>query len=55
MSKIQSDFRYLLLPSDTKLVAAFGRVALAHAHLDHVIRMTLKTLTGVSMQEAWDA
>ncbi|MGH7485498.1 MAG: hypothetical protein ACREMY_07825 [bacterium] len=43
------------VPDDPTLLAAPGRVALRHAHLDHILRMTIKTLGNVSVQEALDA
>jgi hypothetical protein len=46
---------YPNVPDDPALLAALGRVALHHAHLDNALRMTIKTLGGVSVQEALDA
>jgi hypothetical protein len=56
MSKI-SDSRMVgfHVPNDEKLLAAFGIVSIRHGHLDHILRMTVKTLTGVSLREAMDA
>lgn len=42
----------LKLPTDADLLAAAGRVALAHAHLEHVLRMTVKSLARVRIAEA---
>jgi hypothetical protein len=44
------------VPSDRPdLLAAVGRVALRHAHLDHEMKLTIKTLAGVTAREAFDA
>jgi hypothetical protein len=40
------------VPSDQKVLAAFGEVALRHEHMNHVLRMTMKSLTGVTPAEA---
>jgi hypothetical protein len=44
-------FRYLRLPDDLELLAAVGRVALRHGHLELILRRTVKTLTEVSVEE----
>lgn len=36
--------RYLTIPDDTALLAAIGRVAVAHAQLDYVLRLTIKVM-----------
>lgn len=41
--------------TDTELLQALGRVALAHGQMEHVLRMTVKSLSGLSVQEALDA
>lgn len=43
------------IPKDQALLAAFGEVALRHEQLSHVLRMTIKTLTCIQVQEALDA
>ena len=43
------------IPQDAGLLGALGIIALRHAHLDHILRMTIKTLSNVSVQEALDA
>ena len=43
------------LPDDPALLAAVGRVAIRHGQLDHVLRMMVKTLTGITIEEALDA
>ena len=42
----------LSLPDDTRLLEAAGRVALAHGQLELMLRMTIKTLTGLTVDEA---
>jgi hypothetical protein len=43
------------VPDDTKLLAAFGEVALRHEHLNHILRMTIKTLARLRPDEAINA
>lgn len=43
------------LPSDDKILAAIGTIALRHGQLDNALRMTIKDLTGVEKTEALDA
>jgi hypothetical protein len=43
------------VPEDPALLAAFGEVTLRHEHLSHILRMTIKTLAGLSVDEALDA
>jgi hypothetical protein len=45
----------LELPKYPKLLQAIGRVALAHGQLEHILRMTIKALSGLSVQKALDA
>lgn len=45
----------LELPEDPKLLQAIGRVAVAHGQLEYILRMTIKVLSGLSVQEALDA
>jgi hypothetical protein len=40
------------VPSDEGLLAAFGQVALRHEHMNHILKMTIKSLTGVTPAEA---
>jgi hypothetical protein len=42
------------IPTDESLLAAVGRVAIAHAHLDNVLRMTIRSILGMSVNEALD-
>lgn len=43
------------IPEDEKLLAAFGTIALRHEHLNHILRMTIKSLTDLTPEEALDA
>lgn len=43
------------VPSDKDLLAAIGEVALRHEHLNHILRMTIKTLARLDIDEALDA
>jgi len=45
----------LHVPEDNALLAAFGEVALRHEHLNYILRMTIKTLARLSVDEALDA
>lgn len=45
----------LEIPTDAELLQAAGRVALAHGQIEHTLRMTVKSLSGLSVQEALDA
>ena len=43
------------VPQDAEYLAAVGAVAITHAQLDHALRMMIKTLSEVSIQEAMKA
>jgi hypothetical protein len=43
------------IPEDSNLLGALGLVSLRHAHLDYILRMTIKSVAGVSIGEALDA
>ena len=43
------------IPDDKDLLASIGEVALRHEHLNHILRMTIKTLAGLRPDEALDA
>ena len=43
------------VPEDDRVLHALGLISLRHAHLDHILRMTIKTLAEVSIEEALDA
>jgi hypothetical protein len=40
---------------DPDFLHAIGEVSICHGQLDHMLRMTIKTLTAVSVEEALDA
>jgi hypothetical protein len=46
---------YFALPDDPELLAKVGAIALRHAHLDRALTMTIKTLAGLSAEQAVDA
>ena len=46
---------YFSLPDDNVLLAAIGEVTLRHEHLNHMLRMTIKTLARLSVNDAVDA
>jgi hypothetical protein len=43
------------VPADKDLLAAYGEVTLRHEHLNHVLRMTIKTIAGLEVDEALNA
>lgn len=45
----------LHIPADRDLLAAIGEVTLRHEHLNHILRMTIKTLARLDVDEALDA
>lgn len=45
----------LAIPSDPDLIEALGRMAIAYSHLELVLRYTVKTLSGLSIEKALDA
>jgi hypothetical protein len=49
----QKDTRWLVphLPDDPALLAALGRVSISHSFLDFVLRRTIKTLSGLTVEE----
>jgi hypothetical protein len=40
------------VPEDQELLAAFGEVALRHEHMNHILKMTIKSLAGSTPAEA---
>jgi len=40
------------IPEDNELLAAFGEVALRHEHMNHILKMTIKSLAGLTPNEA---
>ena len=43
------------IPDDRELLAVFGEVAVRHEHLNYILRMTIKTLANLGIEEALDA
>lgn len=43
------------VPEDQQLLAALGEVSLRHEHLNHILKMTIKTLARLTPAEAIDA
>ena len=43
------------VPEDRELLAALGEIALRHEHLNHILKMTIKSLADVTPQEAISA
>jgi hypothetical protein len=43
------------VPQDSELLAAVGEVAIRHEQLSHILKMTIKSLTGVAPEEALKA
>src|ERR1700733_7993586 len=43
------------VPDDLQFLAAWARVSIRHAHLEYSLRMMVRTLEGLSIQEALDA
>ena len=44
----------LELPKDPELLAAIGRISIRHGQLDHSLKLTIKSILGVSIPEAVD-
>lgn len=43
------------VPDDPAFLAAVARVTICHAHLDYCLRLCIKSLAGLSIEEALDA
>ena len=43
------------VPEVRELLAAYGELSLRHEHLNHILRMTIKSLAGLEVAEALDA
>ncbi len=43
------------VPEDPAIQALLGIITVRHAHLEYVLRMTIKTLTGMDIEKALDA
>ncbi|HXW84995.1 MAG TPA: hypothetical protein VEJ86_11355, partial [Candidatus Binataceae bacterium] len=44
-----------LVPEDPEFLQAVARVTICHAHLDYALRMCIRSLAGVTIEEARDA
>jgi hypothetical protein len=43
------------IPQDPETLAAVGEVAIRHEHLNRILRMTIKTLAGITVEQATKA
>ena len=43
------------VPEDPEWLKAFGRASVVHTHLDHILRMLIKTLANVTVEVALNA
>jgi len=43
------------VPQDDELLVALGEVTIRHEHLNHILKMTIKSLAEISPAEAFDA
>ena len=43
------------IPGDEAVLAAVGKIALRHGQLDYILRMTVKTVAGLSLKDGIDA
>jgi hypothetical protein len=43
------------IPEDQNILVLIGMISLRHSHLDYILRMTIKTLAEVSINQALDA
>ena len=43
------------VPEDQELLAALGAVTLRHEHLNHILKMTIKSIADLTLTEAVDA
>jgi hypothetical protein len=43
------------IPEDRKLLAALGEISLRHGHIDHVVKLLIKTFSDLTIQETMDA
>lgn len=48
-------FIFFAIPEDPEFLKAIGEVSLCHGHLDHMLKMTIKSLAGLLVEEALDA
>ena len=52
---VASTFMVFAVPEDAAWLQSLGVVTIRHGHLDRVLRLTIKTLAGVTVREAIDA
>lgn len=45
----------LALPGDESVLKTVGKISIAHSQLDYVLRLAVKTILNISLQEARDA
>lgn len=45
----------MMIPDDKEVLMLVGAVALRHGHMDHILRLMVKTLEGLTISEALDA
>lgn len=50
-----SKFIVFSIPADPKITEAFGLVAIRHAQLDRMLKMIIKFISGVTVDEAVNA
>ncbi|MDA0656741.1 MAG: hypothetical protein O2912_10075 [Proteobacteria bacterium] len=43
------------VPNDPKVLSSIAKVTLRHSQLEYVLRMTIKSITGIEIQQALDA
>ena len=43
------------VPEDRELLAALGEISIRHGHLDHILKMMIRTFTELTPQEVMDA
>lgn len=51
----KSSMMTFAIPEDPEELQAWGEVMLRHSHLDHALKMMIKTLAGIEIIEALDA
>ena len=49
---MNAKFEMLHVPSDAELLSALGEVALRHEHMNHILKMTIKSLAEITPAEA---
>jgi len=54
-NEAQPQFMMFRIPKDAAILESLGRISLLHGHLDHMLRMTIKSIAGVEVEDAVDA